>query len=219
MGSQVNKPAPRSYSSPVRAEQARLTERRIIDAAHRLFLEQGYGQTTLAAIAREAGVSAQTIYNVFGTKPALLKKVHDLAMVGDDEPIPLAERPEVQAMYAEEDAATFLRAYAALAGTVAERVGPLIVLAQAGALGGDAELAAHVEVIHGEHLIGTMMVARRVEELGALREDMTVEAARDRVWALASPLLWHLLTRERGWSSEAYVEWLGEAFCDAILAR
>jgi AcrR family transcriptional regulator len=203
----------------VRAEQARLTERRITDAAHRLFLEQGYGQTTLAAVAREAGVSAQTIYNVFGTKPALLKKVHDLAMVGDDEPIPMADRPEVKAMYAEEDAATFLRAYASLAGKVAERVGPLIVLAQAGALGGDKELAAHVEVIHGEHLIGTLMVARRVEELGALRADLTVEAARDRVFALASPFLWHLLTRERGWSGEEYADWLGEAFCDAVLAR
>ena len=54
----MNKPGSRSYSSPVRAEQARLTERRITDAAHRLFLAQGYGPTTLAAIAREAEVLA-----------------------------------------------------------------------------------------------------------------------------------------------------------------
>ena len=80
----MNSSGSRAYSSPVRAEQARLTQRRITDAAHRLFLTQGYGQTTLAAVAREAGVSAQTIYNVFGTKPALLKKVHDLALAGDE---------------------------------------------------------------------------------------------------------------------------------------
>ena len=215
----MNKPASRSYSSPVRAEQARLTERRITDAAHRLFLTQGYGPTTLAAIAREAGVSAQTIHNVFGTKPALLKKVHDLALVGDDEPIPLAERPEVQAMYAETDPALFLRSYAALGRTVAERVGPLVVLAQAGALGGDAELAAHVETIRGEHLFGTRMVASRVDELGALRPDLTVERASDRVWTLTSPSVWHLLTQERGWSGDEYAEWVGEALCDALLAR
>ena len=219
MGSQVNNPASRTYSSPVRAEQARLTERRITDAAHRLFLVQGYGSTTLAAIAREAGVSAQTIHNVFGTKPALLKKVHDLALVGDDEPIPLAERPEVQAMYAEEDPARFLRAYAALGRTVAERVGPLIVLAQAGAVGGDAELAAHVETIQGEHLVGTGMVAARVDELGALRPDLTVDGARDRIWTLTSPSVWHLLTQQRGWSGDEYADWVGEALCDALLAR
>jgi AcrR family transcriptional regulator len=215
----VNRTASRSYSSPVRAEQARLTERRITDAAHRLFLEQGYGQTTLAAVAREAGVSAQTIYNVFGTKPALLKKVHDLALIGDDEPIPLAERPEVQAMYADTDPERFLRAYAALGRTIAERVGPLIVLAQAGALGGEAELAAHVETIHGEHLVGCTMVANRVDELGALRPGLTVDGARDRIWTLTSPSVWHLLVRERGWSGDAYAEWVGDALCAAVLAR
>ncbi|HET9421768.1 MAG TPA: helix-turn-helix domain-containing protein [Nocardioides sp.] len=203
----------------MRAEQARLTERRITDAAHKLFLAQGYGQTTLAAVAREAGVSTQTIYNVFGTKPALLKKVHDLVLIGDDEPIPLAQRPEVQAMYADEDPARFLRAYAALGRTIAERVGPLIVLAQAGALGGDAELAAHVEIVEGEHLFGTTMAAKRVDELGALRSGLTVEGARDRIWTLTSPSVWHLLVRKRGWSGDEYAEWVGDALCDAVLAR
>ena len=145
--------------------------------------------------------------------------MHDLALVGDDEPIPLAERPEVQAMYADEDPARFLRAYAALGRTVAERVGPLVVLAQAGALGGDAELAAHVETIHEEHLFGTRMVASRVDELGALRPDLTVEGASDRVWTLTSPSVWHLLTQQRGWTGDEYAEWVGEALCDALLAR
>jgi len=219
MGSQVNSSGSRSYSSPVRAEQARRTERRITDAAHRLFLAQGYGQTTLAAVAREAGVSAQTIYNVFGTKPALLKKVHDLVLVGDDEPIPLAQRPEVQDLHAEKDPALLLRGYAVLGRTINERVGPLFLLAQAGALGGDAELAAHVETVQGEHLIGAGMVARGVDERGALRPDLTVDGARDRIWTLTSPSVWQLLTHQRGWSGDEYAEWVGEALCDALLAR
>ena len=196
-----------------------MTERRITDAAYRLFLDQGYGQTTLAAVAREAGVSAQTIYNVFGTKPALLKKVHDLVLVGDDEPIPLAERPEVQAMHAEKDPARLLRGYAALGRTINERVAPLFLLALAGAVGGDAELAAHVETVQAEHLIGAGMVADRVAGLGALRADVTVDGARDRIWTLTSPSVWRLLTDQRGWSGDEYAEWVGEALCDALLAR
>lgn len=215
----MNNSVSRAYSSPVRAEQARHTERRIVDAAHRLFLAQGYGRTTVAGIAREAGVSAQTIYNVFGTKPALLKKVHDLVLVGDDEPIPMAQRPEVIAMYTDEDPARFLRTYATLGRTVNERIGPLLVLAQAGATSGDAELAAYVETTNAEHLAATTMMARRLEELGALRHDLTIDGARDRIWTLMSPAVWHLLTRERGWSGDEYAEWVGEALCDAVLER
>ena len=71
----------------------------------------------------------------------------------------------------------------------------------------------------GEHLFGTRMVASRVDELGALRPDLTVEAREDRIWTLTSPSVWHLLTQQRGWSGDEYAEWVGEALCDALLAR
>ena len=122
-------------------------------------------------------------------------------------------------MYADDDPERFLRAYAALGRAVNERVGPLLVLAQAGAVGGDAELAAHVDATNGEHLTGTTMVASRVDELGALRRDLTIEGARDRIWTLTSPSLWHLLTRQRGWSGDDYAKWVGEALVDAVLER
>ncbi len=205
--------------APFGTRPARVTERRIVDAAERLFVAHGYGATTVAMIATEAGVSKQTVYNACGSKAELLKRLYDVRLAGDDEPIPLAERPEVQAMYADEDPERFLRAYAALGRTIAERVGPLIVLAQAGALGGDAELAAHVEVVEGEHLFGTAMAAKRVDELGALRPGLTVEGARDRIWTLTSPSVWHLLVLKRAWSGDAYAEWVGDALCDAVLAR
>ena len=65
---------PRPYVSPVRDEAARATERRILDAAERLFLEHGYGPATIASIARAAGVSKQTVYNSCGSKADLLKE-------------------------------------------------------------------------------------------------------------------------------------------------
>lgn len=100
----------RSYHSPTRDEAARATAGRILDAAERLFTEDGYGPTTMAGIARAAGVSKQTVYNTFGSKAELLKRLYDVRIVGDDEPIPFGERPEVIRLEQEIDPRAFLRA-------------------------------------------------------------------------------------------------------------
>ncbi len=93
----------RSYDNTRRAAQARRTRREVLDAAHRLLLDQGYAGTTISAVARRAGVSVETIYKAFGTKGALVKEVYDVTLVGGDEPVPLRSRPEFQAMVAEPD--------------------------------------------------------------------------------------------------------------------
>src|ERR671913_210601 len=116
----------RAYESPLRREQALATERRILDAAYRLLVGQGYGATTMSAVAREAGVSTPTVYKVVGSKPTLVKRVYDVTLVGDDDPVPFAERPEVGAAYAEEAPRRFLAAYARLARTLSERLGALL---------------------------------------------------------------------------------------------
>jgi AcrR family transcriptional regulator len=53
--------SPRAYRSELRTQQALGTRRRIVEAAARLFAERGYQATTLTAIAREAGVSTETV--------------------------------------------------------------------------------------------------------------------------------------------------------------
>src|SRR5687767_11182338 len=92
---------PRQYTSERRSEQARETRRRILDAARELFLEQGYGATTISAIASRAGVAVQTVYAVFGSKRQLLSDLVDVSIVGDDLPIPMLKRPDVREVNAE----------------------------------------------------------------------------------------------------------------------
>ena len=207
----------RGYDSPLRREQARQTRRRILDATYRLLLDQGYPATTMAAVAAAAGVSAQTVYKAFGSKAALVKQVYDVTLVGDDEPVPFAERPEVRAAYAETEPRAFLARYAGLGRMLMDRLGPLLAVLLAGARTGDPELATFLETLNGERLIGTGMVARRLEELGGLRPGVTVEQARDAIWTLNSIEVWSLLVRERGWSADAYEEWTGRAMADAVL--
>jgi AcrR family transcriptional regulator len=93
----------RPYHSPRRQEAAKETRRRIRQAAHQLFTGQGYAATSIRAVAERAGVAEKTVYLAFPTKLDLLKEVVEVAIVGDDQPIPVAERDWWQAMAGEPD--------------------------------------------------------------------------------------------------------------------
>lgn len=202
---------------PLRSGHADATRQRIAEAAAELFVRDGYATATIAAVARQAGVSAQTVYNTFGTKAVLLKTAYDITLAGDSQPIPLAERADVRALHEEPDASLLLRGYARLGREVLDRVGPLMFQVVSGAGAGEADLIAHRETTNRERLTGTTMVARRVDELGALAPGVSVESARDRIWTLNSVEVWHLLTGILGWSGDDYQEWIGEAMCAAVL--
>src|SRR3954451_19259174 len=92
-----------SVNRVTRAERARATRRRIIDAAASQFVAHGYGATLLDQVAEQAGVAVQTVYFHFGNKRTLLKEARDLAAVGDDDPVPLMERPWVEEIQEETD--------------------------------------------------------------------------------------------------------------------
>jgi AcrR family transcriptional regulator len=207
----------KAYESVVRQQSAQQTKLLIARAAERLFLSQGYAESSVAAIAREAGVSGQTVYNVFGTKAALLKYLYDVTLVGDAEPVPFAQRPDVVALYALPDAREFLTAYARIGLGLLHRLGPLMSVVMAGAAAGNADLVALVEQTGRERLVGATMAAQHAVKLGGLRDGVTTDDARDAIWTLNSVEVWRLLCRDRGWSDEAYVSWVGRAMADAFL--
>src|SRR5262245_63012075 len=98
-----------------RAEQVRATRQKVLGAARDLFLRRGYHGTTVEAIAKRARVSPQTVYNVIGGKAAVLKAVYDVALAGDDEPVPMGRRPAYADLAAAPDPRSCLRVYAAIA--------------------------------------------------------------------------------------------------------
>jgi AcrR family transcriptional regulator len=90
--------SPRKYDSRLRDESARTTRAQVVAAARELFLAEGYAGTTVRKIAAAAGVSEQTVYTRIGNKAAILKAVYDVMLAGDDEPVPMADRPEFRRM-------------------------------------------------------------------------------------------------------------------------
>src|SRR5690349_24054106 len=134
-------PVKKPYKSTLRAAQARATRRAIVDAAARLFTQRGYGATTIDAIAAAAGVSRKTVFTSVGGKAEALKLAIDWAHVGDDEPVPMLERPHIKAQMQEPDARRILTAYARQIREVGARTAPLHEVVRAAA-GLDEEVRA-----------------------------------------------------------------------------
>jgi AcrR family transcriptional regulator len=210
-------PGTRPYDNTRRLAQARQTEQAVVETARALFIADGYAATTIAGIARAAGVATQTVYKAFGTKASLLKRVYDVTLVGDVDPVPLVDRPEFAAVREAVDGPTLLRAYAHVGRVLQDRLGPLVTALLEGAAAGDTDLRALAATVDSERLIGTGGVAARLAALGALRRDVTVERARDAIWTLNSQHVWRLLTQDRGWTSDEYEAWVAEAMIAATV--
>jgi AcrR family transcriptional regulator len=207
----------RSYDNSRRAAQARASRRRVVDAARDLLLANGYAGTTIAQVAAAAGVSAETVQKGFGTKAALAKAVYDVTLVGDDEPVPLRDRPEFAALLAERDPARTLERYAAIGRTLWERIGPLLDVLMQGAQAGEPDLVAFVATIRRESHAGAGGLVDHLAAMGALRPDVAVDRARDELWLLIQPEMYRLLVGERGWSLDDVQAWLTRTAAAALL--
>ncbi len=204
----------RSYDSSRRQAQAAETRSMVVRAARDLFLEQGYGRTTVAEIGARAGVSVETIYAAFGNKATLPHRAGDITVGGDDEEIVFHERPEVVAIRAEPDLAARLMLHARFAARTAERIAPFQVMVQAAA-GADAAAAEMLDEMGRQRLAGMTVMAEEAEATGQLA--VTVQECRDVVWSMTDGLLWHRLVVERGWDGDRFADWLGRMWVHLLV--
>jgi AcrR family transcriptional regulator len=208
MTSDVN---PTGALPSLRQAQVAHTEQRILVAATELFLEGGYLATTLEAVARRAQVGARTVYLRFGTKAALFKRVVDVAIVGDTEPVDVLGRHWVQATLTAPTAAERIAASAAAGRQIMQRTGALFAVAQ--------QAAAVEPLIAGFWQQGREQ-SRRVHALFWTRmaEDGLLDPAVDLAWLidttaiLAAAETYLLVTRMIGWNLDAYERWLARTF-------
>jgi AcrR family transcriptional regulator len=207
----------RPYSRVLRDQQTDLTRQRILEAAKGLFIAKGYARTTLSAVAQEAKVSVQTVYNVIGGKPALLKSVYDVTLAGDQEPIPMEQRPEIRAIAAAPDARSCLSLYAAVVRAIEERLNPLLPMLLAQSASGDADLAVFADTIEQERALGTAAAAHNVHARFGLRPGLSEEDAAAILWTLTAPEVAQRLAVRREWGWDRFQEWLGTAMADALL--
>lgn len=200
----------RNYSSQLRAAQARETRRTVVATAARLFVDQGYGRTTIDSIAEEAGVSRKTVFTAVGGKVELLKLALDWAIVGDDEPVDLLHRPAVRATREATSPDAIVRGWAEVVTAVASRVAGLsAVLAAAAAA--DANARQLWEQAQEQRLNGARAFVGHLSANAVLRSGLTLDHSTDIAWLHSDPAMYRRLVIERGWADQEFQDWLYQA--------
>jgi AcrR family transcriptional regulator len=206
----------RPYHSPRRQEQAQQTRRAILDAARPLFIERGYPGTPMGDIAQAAGVSIKTVEAIFGTKANLLTALRDVAIVGDDEAIPLAERTWFQDMLEEPDPRLQLEILARNTCQIKRRTAALNEAIRRAAQT-DSEIAELWRVFQDQFMEDQRKVAERLVDRGALREGLDAAYAAEIIGMLNHPSVYYLAVVDRGWSEELFEHWLVDALNHQLL--
>jgi AcrR family transcriptional regulator len=192
----------------LRDERARVTRRRIADAARTLFRSRGYGATTLQAVADEAGVAVQTVYAVFGSKSGILNELRDSVL----------RQPEADALF--EEALREPKAEAKLklfARSVRRRweFGHDVVEIHRDAAATDASVRAGVEHVLGARRAGIDRLAGTLE--GQLAPGIDVAHASAIIDALTLPELYAELTEVAHWDADEFEEWLARSLRNQLL--
>jgi len=203
----------RSYESPIRREQAEATRARILDAASGLFEANGYGATTIAAIAKDAGVAADTVYKTFGTKSRVLTALIDRALAPAGE-ANVRDRPEAMAIRDETDQRQQIHLFAADMARLQQRVGPVFEILRT-ASGTEPTMVEVLAEMNRHRLDNMRGVVEWIRANGPLRMD-TARAA-ETVWAVTSPDVARLLFDGRHWSKKRYADWLEDVLERTLL--
>lgn len=177
----------RRYDATGRRETARATRRAVLSAATALFHERGYAATTMADVAAAAGVAVQTVYSTVGGKAALLKEAYDVAIAGDDEPVPVSERPEILAVKAETDGVRKLELYAEHLAGVMRRTARLDQVLQVGA-DADTAVAELRDRLYAARYAGMTEFATNLRAQRLLRRGLGVTRAADVLVAHMDPV-------------------------------
>ena len=188
----------RRYSSQLRRRQAGETRAEVLAAAAELFARSGWVGTTVAAIAREAGVAVETVYSGFGSKKQVLRAVVDFMVVGDVEPVPLVER-EVFTRLSDGDREQRIDAGIELLVSVHERVARLWRAVNEAAAG-DAE----IDGWRAQWEAGRRVDVRRSIEL--ILEQELDEVTVDLLWGIFSHEVYTMLVVDHGLDRAQYAE-------------
>jgi AcrR family transcriptional regulator len=208
------KPTSRPYHSLVRAEQARRTRMRILDAAEKEFAQRGYSATTMAAIARRAEVAPDTIYATFTNKRGVLGALVETRVRGSAAPVLQQSGP--QAVRAETDQRRQIELFVP---DIIERIGRVqsVYDVVAEAARSDPEAAALQKAMLDQRYANLDRFVGWIEANGPLRDGLGHDDATAGVWTLTSTEVFRLLRIDRGWSKARYRRWLTDCLIGLLL--
>jgi AcrR family transcriptional regulator len=205
----------RRYDAPVRRERALGTRRAILDAAASEFGRHGYVGTSVATLARAAGVAPETVYATFGSKLGLLQALVGRAVGGDDEPVSLLDRAWVRELVSEPHLDRRIERLAREgAAILARRSGVDELVAQAA--GADPGAAALLDLGRRERWAGQRRLLEIVAGERRIGLAPSLDETTDILFALGSPEVYRLLVGARGWTEERFADWYAAAIRELV---
>ena len=204
----------RTYDASLRQAQARRNRDRIIEMAQRRFLRDGYGPTTISAIAEDADVSVDTVYKSFGGKPGLIRAMGVRALEGTG-PVPAEQRSD-ELQTREPDPRKIISRWGVFVTEIAPLAAPIMLLLR-DAAGSNPELRPLLEEVHADRLRRMTDNARRFAAAGHLRPGITVADAANVLWTYSSLELYELLVLRRGMPLKTYARFVADAMIAALL--
>lgn len=186
-----------------RAEYAEATRVAIVEAARRLFSRHGFVGTKVDDIAAEARVAPATVYAVAGGKQGLLRTLVDQ---WTQAPVVAETLTRHQAIA---DPDEILRQTAATVRSMREDYGDIIRLVLTTAPQ-HAEVAQALEVATTRYRDAVRAVAVRLDEVGGLREGLSVDEATDILWFYFGYSGFFTLVDDNRWTYERSERWLAE---------
>jgi AcrR family transcriptional regulator len=196
--------------------RTRLARRAVVEAARTLFVDRGYGATTIEAVSDRSDVPPATVYRLFSSKLGILKALLDVSITGDDQALPLLDRPEVAALFAEPDPEKLLAGFARINVGINERSGQIYQILASAACS-EPEAADLLGRYTQQRQQGQGQIARALARAGALRADRRESDAADIIHVFMSPEVYRLFVTDRGWSRARYERWLKNALVQQLL--
>jgi AcrR family transcriptional regulator len=196
--------------------RTRLARRAVVEAARTLFVDRGYGATTIEAVSDRSDVPPATVYRLFSSKLGILKALLDVSIAGDDQALPLLDRPDVAALFAEPDPEKLLAGFARINVAINERSGQIYQILASAACS-EPEAADLLGQYTQQRQQGQGQIARALARAGALRADLRERDAADIIHVLMSPEVYRLFVTDRGWSRARYQQWLNNVLVQQLL--
>jgi AcrR family transcriptional regulator len=206
----------RSHGGTSGQARTRLARAAVVQAARTLFLEGGYPGTTIEAISELSDVPPATVYRLFSSKLGILKSLLDVSIAGDDDDVPVEERPFVRALLADPDPRNQLSGFAGITSGIQSRTEPVYRILVSAA-GSDPDAAALLAERTRHRQQNQSRIAHHLARAGALRPGLGEREAADIIHALMSPEVYRLLVGDRGWARERYEQWLRGILIDQLL--
>jgi AcrR family transcriptional regulator len=205
----------RSYDASRRRAAADETRRAVLRAARELFAERGYAGTSVAEVARRAGVAGDTVYSSVGRKPQLVLAVHDMVLNEGELPVPAEQRGYVQRMRAAPTAREKIAVYAEALATILPETAPLLLaLRTAGET--DHDCRATYDALMERRATNMRRLAADLRATRELRDDIDDDVVADLVWSMNGPEFFTLWTA-RGRSPDDYAALLVDAWTCTLL--